>query len=171
MSRSKSKKQENLGDALASGEALRLQNQLCFPLYAASRLMMQLYKPHLGPLGLTYPQYLILLVLWEEDGLSVKDIGQRIHLDSATVVQVLSNLERQGLIERRRAYKASSEKSDGRLVLNHLSPQGHALKEEAKKIPFSLSCEFGSQLHEIEQLRPLLFDLVQTLSQKLKPTP
>lgn len=83
-------------------EELRLDDQLCFALYAASRAVVQAYQPVLEPLGLTYPQYLTLLVLWEEDGASVKRIGERLHLDSGTLTPLLKRLEAQGLVARLR---------------------------------------------------------------------
>ncbi len=147
---------------LENDDLLRLDHQVCFPLYAASRLMMQLYKPHLAPLGLTYPQYLVLLVLWETDRLSVKEIGERLYLDSATVIQVLSNLNKQGIIRRFRT------ETDGRTVLNELTPKGKDLKTHIKNIPIALSCEFGNQVEQVAALRPLLFDLVAILDQITK---
>lgn len=143
-------------------DLLQLDHQVCFPLYAASRLMMQLYKPHLSPFGLTYPQYLVLLVLWETDRLSVKEIGERLYLDSATVIQILSNLNKQGIIKRFRT------ESDGRTVLNQLTMKGKDLKAQIKKIPVALSCEFGSQINQVAALRPLLFELVGILNQVAK---
>jgi DNA-binding MarR family transcriptional regulator len=143
-------------------DLLRLHHQVCFPLYAASRLMMQLYKPHLTPFGLTYPQYLVLLVLWETDRLSVKEIGEKLYLDSATVIQVLSNLNKQGIIKRFRT------ETDGRTVLNQLTSKGKELKAQIKNIPVALSCEFGNQVEQVAALRPLLFDLVSILDQITK---
>ncbi len=148
-------------------DLLKLREQVCFPLYAASRMMIQLYKPHLDPLGLTYPQYLVLMVLWEEDGLSVKDIGDRLYLDSATVIQVLNKLEKRELLSRERADKLKEPAGDGRVVINHLTKKGRELKSQAKNIPLALSCEFGSQVGEVEALRPLLFNFVKILSDKI----
>lgn len=161
------KKAKAKTQANASEDLLKLRGQVCFPLYAASRLMIQLYKPHLTPLGLTYPQYLVLLVLWEEDGLSVKEIGDRLYLDSATVLQVLSKLEKRGLLTRERSSKSEGPDGDGRVVLNHLTRQGHELKKEAAGIPLALSCEFGSQVGEVEALRPLLFNFLKILNTKM----
>src|SRR5690348_6068674 len=84
-------------------ESLKLDNQLCFALYAASRFMTNAYRPLLADLGVTYPQYRVLLVLWEHDGLSVGEIGARLHLDSGTLTPLLKRLAQQGLIERRRS--------------------------------------------------------------------
>lgn len=149
---------DTTGTEAASDDLLRLENQLCFPLYAASRLMMQIYKPHLDRIGLTYPQYLVMMVLWAEDGVSVKTIGQRLHLDSATLTQVLGNLERMGLIQRRR------ERQDARTVINKLTAKGRTLKKRALRVPVQMSCEFADRLPELTALRPLLQELVQILN-------
>ena len=142
----------------AADELLKLENQVCFPLYAASRLMMQVYKPHLDRIDLTYPQYLVMMVLWNSDNLSVKEIGERLHLDSATLTQVLTNLERSGLIARHR------RRGDARTVLNKLTAKGRALKKRARRVPVQMSCDFAGNLNDLEKLRPLLQDLVKVLS-------
>ena len=144
-------------------ESLRLDMQICFPLYAAARLMMQFYKPYLDPLGLTYPQYLVMLVLWEQDALSVKEIGSRLHLDSATVIQILVNLEKQSLIERRRV----SPKGDGRIVLSYLTKNGRELKKSALGVVQGISCDLGGDFGEIENLRAPLFKFLHLLQEKL----
>ncbi len=114
-------------------EALKLSNQLCFPIYAAANAIQKAYRPHLKPLGLTYPQYLVMLVLWERDGLSLGDIGRRLHLDSGTLTPLLKRLETAGLVTRRRAER------DERVVLIGLTPAGRALKTQAEPIPFKLA--------------------------------
>jgi len=131
-------------------------------MYAAARLMMQLYKPYLDPLGLTYPQYLVLLVLWERDELSVKEIGQRLYLDSATVIQILANLEKRGLLERHRL----SAEGDGRVVVSRLTSEGKDLKETVREVIWGLACDFGDNLAEIEKLRAPLFKFVKLLHEK-----
>lgn len=146
----------------ASDELLKLENQVCFPLYAASRLMMQVYKPHLDRLELTYPQYLVMMVLWSSDSLSVKEIGERLHLDSATLTQVLGNLERAGHIVRQR------RRGDARTVLNKLTSKGKALKKRARRVPVQMSCDFADNISELEKLRPMLQDLVKVLSTVVK---
>src|SRR4051812_33631946 len=97
-----------------SRDDLRLDRQLCFPLYVAARLIVSAYRPLLGPLGLTYPQYLVMLALWEEDGLSVGALGERLHLDSGTLTPLLKRMERQELVKRSRS------SADDRVVLIHL---------------------------------------------------
>lgn len=110
----------------------QLDSQLCFPLYAAARAMTQAYQPLLAPFGLTYPQYLVLLVLWETDGASVGQIGERLHLDSGTLTPLLKRLEGAELVRRAR----SSE--DERVVRIWLTPKGQGLKAEMAHIPRTL---------------------------------
>ncbi len=110
-------------------QALRLDNQLCFALYSASLAMTKLYKPMLDELGLTYPQYLALLVLWEQDGVSVSELGQRLNLDSGTLTPLLKRLEAAGLLTRLR------DANDERRVRVRLTAQGRALKSKARRIP------------------------------------
>lgn len=151
-------------DAFEAGldEDLKLENQVCFPLYAASRLMMQLYKPHLDRLSLTYPQYLVMMVLWSHNGMSVRQIGELLYLDSATLTQVLGNLEKAELITRERV------KGDARTVMNKLTTKGRALKKRARRIPQEMSCEFADRLQEVAALRPLLRSLVSILSERVR---
>lgn len=134
--------------------ALRLSSQLCFPLYAAARLMVQAYKPHLDPLGLTYPQYLTMLVLWEEDSLSVRTIADRLALDSATLTQILKNLESAGLVTRTRV------KGDARTVVNQLTRKGQRLKLKAASLPHDLVCKHGAEVAELSEIKPALERLV-----------
>lgn len=112
-----------------SDQALRLDNQLCFALYSASLAMTKLYKPLLDELGLTYPQYLVLLVLWEQDGVGVSEIGQRLNLDSGTLTPLLKRLEAVGLLGRLR------DTEDERRVRVVLTAEGRALKAQARSVP------------------------------------
>jgi DNA-binding MarR family transcriptional regulator len=107
---------------------LALDNQLCFALYAASRLTSSAYRRCLDPLGITYPQYLVLLALWEADGVTVTDLGRRLYLDSGTLSPLLRRMEAQGLVRRRR------EQQDARLVTVHLSAEGAALRDHGEDI-------------------------------------
>ncbi|MEN9353028.1 MAG: hypothetical protein RL318_353 [Fibrobacterota bacterium] len=137
-------------------ESLRLDNQLCFALYAASRAMTQVYQPLLEPLGLTYPQYLVLLVLWEEDALLVKEIGARLDLDSGTLTPLLKRMEAQSLVVRKR------QENDQRQVRIHLSPSGRALEGKAIEVPHALACRYGnvpSAYVEATRLRDALIGL------------
>lgn len=112
-----------------STELLKLDHQLCFALYSASLAMTKLYKPLLDELGLTYPQYLAMLALWEEDGLSVSALGERLTLDSGTLTPLLKRLEAMGLVARQR------DAQDERRVLVRLSAAGRRLKSRAARVP------------------------------------
>lgn len=112
-----------------AGQALLLDNQLCFALYSASLAMTKLYKPLLDELGLTYPQYLALLVLWEEDGIAVSALGERLSLDSGTLTPLLKRMESAGLVSRLR------DATDERRVLIRLTAAGRQLKTRAERIP------------------------------------
>ena len=136
---------------------LLLDNQLCFSLYAASRAMTAAYAPLLEPLGLTYPQYLALLVLWEGDGISVKQLGERLQLDSGTLTPVLGKLEARGLVTKAR------DDVDARVVRVSLTASGRALKRQAKKVPEQLVCQFGINFPAIARLRDELNGLTQRL--------
>ena len=115
--------------AISTDQALKLDHQLCFALYSASLAMTKLYKPLLDELGLTYPQYLALLVLWEQDGLTVSDLGERLHLDSGTLTPLLKRLEAAGHVSRLR------DVQDERRVLIRLTAAGRQLKKRAARIP------------------------------------
>src|SRR6201984_2622091 len=108
---------------------LLLGNQLCFAIYSTAHAFNRVYKPLLDKIGLTYPQYLVMLVLWERDGVPVKDIGERLFLDSGTLTPLLKRLEAAHLIKRARSAE------DERQVLISLTSQGHALKEKARTLP------------------------------------
>ena len=119
----------------ARADFLRLDSQLCFALYRASRAIVRAYAPLLEPLGLTYPQYLTLLVLWEEEKVSMKGLGRRLTLDSATLTPLLKRLEQQGLVARERSTE------DERLVLVTLTKRGRALRLKARGIPSAMACK------------------------------
>ena len=132
---------------------LQLDRQLCFALYSSSLAMTKLYKPLLAPLGLTYPQYLAMLVLWEGDGVSVSQLGQRLSLDSGTLTPLLKRLEQQGLVERRRA------SDDERRVDLFLTPAGLKLRAQALDIPERLACASACELDELVALTQRLHEL------------
>lgn len=144
-------------NAAFKDQALRLDNQLCFALYSASLAMTKLYKPLLDELGLTYPQYLAMLALWEEDGLSVSQLGERLRLDSGTLTPLLKRLEAQGLVSRLRAVE------DERRVHLMLTAAGRKLRARAEKVPgcileasqCSLS-ELGQLTRQVQSLRDRL---------------
>lgn len=136
---------------------LLLDQQLCFALYSSSLAMTKLYKPLLAPLGLTYPQYLALLVLWERDGLTVSELGERLFLDSGTLTPLLKRMEAAGWLQRERAA------DDERRVIVSLTPEGRALRQKAKRIPLQLAqatrCDLGelaSLTQRLQQLRTQL---------------
>ncbi len=137
---------------------LRLDRQLCFALYSSSLAMTKIYKPLLAPLGLTYPQYLVMLVLWEADGLSVSQLGQRLFLDSGTLTPLLKRLEALGHIERVRA------RDDERRVDILLTPAGRALRAQALDIPAQLACASACDLDELAALTQRLHQLRGQLS-------
>jgi DNA-binding MarR family transcriptional regulator len=135
---------------MAPRDPLHLDDQLCFALYHASRALTRAYGPLLEPLGLTYPQYLVLLVLWEGDDLAVKDIGERLRLDSGTLTPLLKRLEQQGLVVRRRADE------DERVVRIQLTAAGRALRAKAKRIPTDVACAAGYDLASEREIRELV---------------
>ncbi len=125
---------------------LQLDHQLCFALYSASLAMTKLYKPLLDPLGLTYPQYLVMLVLWEGDGVTVSHIGERLALDSGTLTPLLKRLEGAGLLQRLR------DSADERRVLLRLTAAGRSLKTQAVAVPKAVACASGCALDELAAL-------------------
>ncbi|WP_456243236.1 MarR family winged helix-turn-helix transcriptional regulator [Zavarzinia marina] len=133
--------------AKAPALSLHLDDQLCFALYSASHLMTRAYRPMLGALGLTYPQYLAMLVLWEADDLTVGALGERLFLDSGTLTPLLKRLEALGLVERRR------DPADERQVRVRLSDAGRALEAEARRHYEILVCNLGSTGDEVRALR------------------
>ena len=146
-------------DAARSLGWLQLDKQLCFALYSASLAMTKVYKPLLEPLGLTYPQYLVLMVLWERDGLPVNTLGERLFLDSGTLTPLLKRMEAAGWVERAR------DAADERRVLVSLTPEGRALRRRAQSVPQALAAATGCTADELisltqrlQQLRTQLVD-------------
>ena len=144
-------------------DALRLDSQLCFALYAAARAMTQAYAKLLTPLGLTYPQYLVMLVLWEEDGLAVRQLGERLELDSGTLTPLLKRLEAAGLVRRAR------DRADERMVRIHLTPAARGLRQRARGVPRAVACSAGLRVPELARLRTELRHLTHTL-RSVEPT-
>jgi len=130
-----------------------LANQLCFAVYSTAHAFNKVYKPLLDPLGLTYPQYLVMLILWDEDEVTVKDLGQRLQLDSGTLTPLLKRLEANGLVTRRR-----SEQDERRVVIA-LTEAGHALNDKAADVPRDMFCATGLTLERLAELRNNLLDL------------
>ena len=137
---------------------LMLGNQLCFAVYSTAHAFNRVYKPLLDRLGLTYPQYLVMLALWERDGVPIKDIGERLFLDSGTLTPLLKRLEAAHLIKRTRS------REDERQVLVALTLQGKALKEKAKSVPPAILAASGCSLGELAALKKNLVALRDQLN-------
>ncbi|MFV0623487.1 MarR family winged helix-turn-helix transcriptional regulator [Sphingomonas sp. ac-8] len=145
-----------MNESVAAADPLALDRQLCFQFYAASNLINRLYAPVLAELGLTYPQYLVMLVLWERDEISVGVLGRRLHLDSATVTPLLKRMEALGLVRRER------DRADERRVLVSLTEAGRSLRARAVTVPETMMR--GQDAGQIEALRDTVSDLVDLLA-------
>ena len=141
-------------------EALKLANQLCFPLYAAARNVTGLYTPYLKPLGLTYTQYLVFLVLWEKDEISVTEIGEKLMLDNGTLSPLLKKMEQAGYIKRKRS------REDERVVEITLTEEGKALQEKAKDVPAQVSDCIDLPPEKAQTLYALLYELLENQKEK-----
>ena len=142
-------------------EAMKLGHQLCFPLYAAARNVTGLYTPLLKPLGLTYTQYIVFLVLWEKDGVSVTEIGEKLMLDNGTLSPLLKKMEQAGYVERRRC------REDDRVVEITLTEKGRALQEEVKDIPLKAAGCIDLPPEKAQQLYALLYELLENQGYKI----
>ncbi|WP_224703205.1 MarR family winged helix-turn-helix transcriptional regulator [Devosia aquimaris] len=131
----------------AQEDSLKLDSMLCFAVYAAGHAFTRFYKPRLDALGLTYPQYLVFLVLWEADGLTVKSLGERLFLDSGTITPLIKRLEGRGLVRRER------DSEDERQVLVFLTPQGRALREKALAVPLAVRTALAGEREAVDTLR------------------
>ena len=136
-------------------ESMKLDSQLCFPLYAASRKVVNLYTPHLKPLGITYTQYIMFLVLWEKDGITVGELCKRLMLDTGTVTPMLKNTEKQGLIKRTRS------EEDERVVVVSLTEDGKALYKKARTIPEKIGSCVKLGKEEAVELYKVLYKLLE----------
>ena len=134
---------------------LKLSNQLCFPLYACSREMIKLYKPWLDEIGLTYTQYITMMVLWEKKSATVKALGKELFLDSGTLTPLLKKLEDKGLVTRRR-----SERDERNLIVT-ITEAGEALKDQALHIPGEMTKCINLPLEEIRELYRMLHQLLE----------
>ncbi|WP_310542847.1 MarR family transcriptional regulator [Phenylobacterium sp.] len=144
-------------DPQGVAEQLRLDNQLCFALYAATGLVTRAYRPLLEPLGLTYPQYLAMMALWEKAPRTVSDLGEALGLDSGTLTPLLKRMEAAGLVKRTR------DAADERRVQITLTDAGRALQEKAAGVPFALACALDLPGEEIVSLRARLQDLARRM--------
>ncbi len=141
--------------------ALQLSNQVCFPIYSASRLITKAYKPYLDEMGITYPQYLVLMVLWENDNIAIHQITEKLLLHTNTLSPLLKRMEKSGLIERHRS------NNDERSVIIRLTEEGRAIKEKAQPIPEQLLkvlLDENIQLEEVLQLKEMLNQWIAILS-------
>lgn len=141
-------------------EAMKLANQLCFPLYAAARHVTGLYTPVLKPLGLTYTQYIVFLVLWEKDGQPVGEIGERLLLDNGTLSPLLKKMEQAGYVRRERS------REDERVVVITLTEAGRALREKAKDVPAKVAGCIDLPPEKAQTLYGLLYELLENQKNK-----
>ena len=137
-------------------DALKLENQLCFPLYAAAKELVRLYTPHLEPLGLTYTQYITMMLLWETPCMTSRQIGKRLFLDSGTLTPLLKKLEEKGLLTRRR------DREDERNLLVELTEQGLELRERAVEIPEKIGSCLPLTPEEAARLYTLLYKILDS---------
>ncbi len=138
-------------------DALLLKNQLCFPLYAASREVIKRYRSFLEALDITYTQYIMLMVIWEEETISVRDLGRKLYLDSGTLTPVLKHLEQKGLITRRRWDK------DERVLMVSVTQEGLALRDKAASLPRDPDCALPLSEEEAGTLYGLLYKLLAAI--------
>ena len=139
---------------------MNLEDQICFPLYACSREVIKRCRPQLDALGLTYTQYIMLLIIWAENTVSVRDLGRRLYLDSGTLTPVLKTLEKNGLIIRRRS------KEDERVLLVTITEAGMALREQAQEIPGVMENDLGLSQEERDTLYQLLYKVLAAVDEK-----
>lgn len=141
-------------------EGLKLKNQLCFPLYAASREVIKQYRPYLDAINLTYTQYIAMMVFWEEKKISVKELGKKLFLDSGTLTPVLKSLEAKGYISRSRSAE------DERVLIAEITDEGEKLREQAKSVPESVAGCVKLEPDEAMKLYELLYKILGALSEE-----
>jgi DNA-binding MarR family transcriptional regulator len=142
-------------------DPLLLGNQICFAVYSTAHAFNRFYKPLLDKLGLTYPQYLVMMVLWERDGVPVKDIGEKLFLDSGTLTPLLKRMEAADLVKRTRSTE------DERQVLIALTPHGHALREQARAVPQAMLASSACSVGELFEMKNELVALRDKLNAAL----
>lgn len=147
---------------MTSYAELRLNNQVCFALYATMRTMVTAYRPLLERLGLTYPQYLVMLVLWERDGITVSQLGEKLYLDSGTLTPLLKRLQAAGIVSRTR------RKGDEREVEVMLTAAGRALKRRAASVPRDILCKAGNTGVNLGELRDDLKTVLHALQESVQ---
>ena len=136
-------------------DSLKLENQICFPLYACSKEVVKKYKPFLDKLDLTYTQYITMMVMWEKNSISVKDLGEKLYLDSGTLTPVLKTLEQKNYVSRQRS------KEDERLLIVTITEEGLALREKALDVPVQMSSCIKISPEEAKQLYTILYKLLK----------
>ncbi len=136
-------------------EKLKLKNQLCFPLYAAARQVVNLYTPVLKPLGITYTQYIVFMVLWEQDGITMSELGKQLYLNNGTLTPLIKKMDQDGFIRRERC------QNDERIVRLYLTDKGFALREKAVDIPTKIGGCVRLSQNEAEILYKLLYSLLE----------
>ena len=141
-------------------EGLKLKNQLCFPLYAASREVIKQYRPYLDAINLTYTQYIAMMVFWEEKKISVKELGKKLFLDSGTLTPVLKSLEAKGYISRSRSVE------DERVLIAEITDEGEKLREQAKSVPESVAGCVKLEPDEAMKLYELLYKILGALGEE-----
>ena len=144
--------------------ALQLGSQLCFPIYACARKITTAYTPLLKPLGLTYTQYIILMVLWEEQEITVHELGERLYLDSGTLTPVLKKLEKMGYVTRER------KKEDERVVIASITEEGRALEQKLEHVPEALACQINRKKavitpNEAARMKKELYRIIDALNE------
>ena len=142
----------------ATEELLLLDKQVCFPLYSAANAVVRAYRPLLDALDLTYAQYLVMMVLWETNGINVKILGERLHLDSGTLTPLLKRLENKGIVLRKRG------QSDERVRELFLTDEGFALQQKALSVPNAMLCKFDLELDDLISLKTLCEKVIAKLS-------
>ncbi|WP_312992625.1 MarR family winged helix-turn-helix transcriptional regulator [Chryseobacterium flavum] len=138
----------------------KLENQICFPLYVIAKEITGLYRPFLDELGITYPQYLVMMILWDEDGLTVSHIGDKLFLDSGTLTPLLKRLESKGFITRKR------KKEDERVVEVFLDEAGRQLQQKACEIPGKIQEKLGIQPEELQHLKDTVLKILNKIENK-----
>ncbi len=141
-------------------DALRLENQLCFPLYALSKEVINLYRPHLDEINLTYTQYIAMMVIWEKQKVNVKELGTKLYLDSGTLTPVLKSLEAKGFVTRYRSAE------DERILMVEITPAGIALRDDALKIPAKMITHFEISLKDAVVMHQQLYNLLNQITDK-----
>ncbi|MGI0115824.1 MarR family winged helix-turn-helix transcriptional regulator [Zooshikella sp. RANM57] len=145
-------------DRQSSSVGLALENQVCFPLYSAANAVVRAYRPFLDAIDLTYLQYIVMMVLWSQNGINVKELGHKLHLDSGTLTPMLKRLEIKGFVIRKRG------EHDERVRELYLTQAGIDLKEKAQKVPEAIACKIDMTLDELIQLKNLCEKILMKLS-------